>query len=88
MPGVEWVCESPIDRDRLFRGSFRLLGATAAVAAVAAVLPRLVAIAAALPPHPAKCIQQVSTQPMSLCYGASLSPLAPLQGFRAIWRAH
>jgi len=28
----EWVCESPIDRDRLFRGSFRRLGATATVA--------------------------------------------------------
>lgn len=74
-----WVYESPIDRDRLFRGSFRQLSATAAVA-VAAVLPQLVAIAAALPPLLGKCIQQVSTQPMSLCYVAALSPLLLLFG--------
>lgn len=54
------------------------------------MLPRLVAVVA-LPPHlsPTKCIQQVSTQPMSLCYAAlRLSPLAPLQGYCAIWRTH
>lgn len=84
-----WVFESPIDRDRLFRESFRWLDASAAATAPGAS-PARRSSGTSSPPFPGQVHSTgiYTTDEFVLRCPTPLSPLAPLRGYCAIWRTH